>query len=151
VLADASPDPSGRSIPHCSLVTGARVSAALGKPVMADFQYRAVFALPSLHQIKATACTFSLTGDKGVTVVDVRVADHDVDAMIERLASFTTPGLSQIEAPAPATGAYWQSVGSTLWLRAGDRLVVAVELVTDQPTATLQSRAMQIGLAVLGH
>jgi hypothetical protein len=142
---------SPRAIPHCSLVPGARVSAVLGKPVSDEAEYGAIFVLPSLPQIKAKACSFTLTGEKGVVAVSIRAADHDVDAIFSRLASFTTPGLSSIEARAPATSAYWQSIGSTLWLRAGDRLAVAVELITDQPSATLQSRAMQIGLAVLAH
>jgi hypothetical protein len=50
---------------------------------------------------------------------------------------------------APATEAFWQSIGSTLWAAAGDKRAVCVELVSDRTDPRYQSLALQLALDVL--
>lgn len=147
--ASASPAP----LPDlCTPAVRAAAAAELKVTVPAARTTESVLSLPGIETLDALQCVLRPAGTTPVQAIVIRSRALDADVVFRTLDRFDTPGLEKLDgatATSPDGGAYWQNVGTTLWLRAGDR-VLTVQIVTDHEAAPgLPGLARRVGVAVL--
>lgn len=136
----------------CGLVSNAYIEEASATPVHRSFQSESSFALPGMNEVDAERCDFEFVRGERLYVVTVRMASTKAESLLAALERVDSAALRPVEAgvfPTTAIAAYWQSVGTTMWVRSGDRFV-GVEVVAEAPTESDFALAAGVASQVLG-
>ena len=151
-LAEQSPSGQELTSGDCALVAAAQVAEAAATPLHAAFQTDTSFSLPGMKEVEAERCDFEFVRGERLHVVTIRVARTKANALLAALERIDSAALRPVEAgvfPTTAVTAYWQTVGTTMWVRSGERFI-SIEVVAEAPTEGDFDLAAALARLVLG-
>lgn len=137
----------------CTLLPTDRLAQAVGAPVRPPVALKGTFVLPGTKPFEARECLYGVeeAPDRTLRAVRVRVTDERAETVEEALDRFAAPGIARVE-PSPLADAgavvWWQPVGRTIWVRAGEK-AFSIELQVTAEGERDEAVARQLAADVL--